>query len=1013
MSHKFISSILLFVIFGFFNSANAQQILTGTTTDNNGSSLPFVNILIESLSVGTTSDIDGKYTLEIPNQEDLVISFSYIGYSTLTVAYTGQSSIDAVLLEDSELLDEVVVVGYGVQRKSDVVGAVSSIVVDDAKIIPTTNIAEMLRGKSAGVQVTLTDPSPGGSSSILIRGKSTISGSNAPLFVVDGVPVDDINDINSEDIASMEILKDAASQAIYGARASNGVILITTKRGTTGRLKISYHGYRSTQKLVRNFDLYSGKEWVALRREAYRSESGRYDENGNEEYEPDDFVFTQEQIQILKEIESGERDYLNWEDEVINDATQQSHSLSFSAGSDKTSFYAGFGYFDQKGIISNSGYKRATARLNIDHKVSERFSFGTNISMSTDKKDIRDGSLNFITLPPIARLYDDNGEILRYPTGEIEKTSPLWDSRESENEIFSNKVQLNIFGQYEFFDDFTYKLSATASIRNVYGGSYKSRLHSNAFAVNGKGSVFEGNKQDYLLENIFNYNLDINDSHRMDFTFVQSSNSRSLDYYKSSATDFPNDLLGYHGIHTAATILPIERRPNTNTSFPFERQLLSFMGRARYYLNDKYIVTLTSRRDASSVFGPDNKWGFFPSVAVGWKAHLEPFIQKINVINELKFRASYGSVGNEGIRPYTTIGLAQSKNYIFDGAVYGGYSPGTSLFNPNLKWEESSTFNFGVDFGFFKNYIVGSFEFYNTKTKDLLLNESVPGSTGYKDILNNIGNLQNRGIELGITADLIRNADIEWSLITSFASNKTKILKLTNEVDSMGNFVDDISRKRFIGQPIDVIYDYQYDGIWSSQEEIDNSAFDEGIKEDFRLGDIRVKDIDGNGKIDGDDRVIVHKDPDWYGSLGTKFSFLGFDIYAELYHVAGAVKYNNYLAGFNEGGSLQGVLNGIKVNYWTPENTTGTYPRPRRNEFPSFLGTTAISDASYTRLRTVSLAYHLPKTWIKKLNLSDVTIYGTATNLVTWTDFLSYSPETTVGAYPDGKNFVFGVKITN
>lgn len=978
-----------------------QTLVKGSIQDEGGEVLSFVSILIEGTGEGTTSDLDGNFELTVDKDANPVFQFSYLGYQTLSIPFTGQSVLNVVMASESALLDEVVVVGYGTQKKSDVTGAVARVVVSDAKITPTTNVAEMLRGKSAGVQVTLDDASPGGSSKILIRGKNSFEGGNDPLFIIDGVPSDDINSINVEDVASIEILKDASAQAIYGARASNGVILITTKRGEAGKLKVSYHGYRSEQQLVRNFDLYSGQEWADLRMEAYRSEN-------NDMYEDSLFVFNELQREILQSKEFKNGEFVNWEDETINNATQQNHSLSFSTGTEKSSLYASFSYFDQNGIIPGSGYKRGTARVNIDHTVSDKFTFGTNIYMTTDKRDKRSGSLNFITLSPLARVRDENGDLIRFPTGVETTTSPLWNIRESTNESFKNQFQFTVFAEYKILKNLKYRLNTFVTRRNATGGAYETSLHSRAFATNGKATIFNSKNEEYLVENIIDYNVDINDNNRLDFTFVQSVNKRSFDYYKTIATEFPNDLLGYQGIGSAANILPVERRACDNCSYPSQRQLLSFMGRARYYLNDKYLVTLTARRDGSSVFAPGNKWGVFPSAAVAWKAHLEPFVQKMGFVNELKFRLSYGSIGNEAIAPYQTLGLASSENYIFGGVVTGGYQAGTQLFNPDLKWEESTTLNFGIDFGLFKNFLVGNFEVYDTKTHDLLIDRTTPGSTGYTKILSNIGEVQNKGVELGVTANLVSSKKLDWSMMATFANNATKILKLSNEVDSMGNFVDDPSRSRFIGQPIDVIYEYEYDGIWITEEEIEGSHMP-----DARPGDIRVKDNNGNGVIDSDDRIVIHKDPDWYGALSSRISFGGFDLYVEFYRVHNATKANNYLAGFNEGGTLQGVLNGIKVDYWTPENTTGTFPRPRRNENPSHIWAAAVSDASYTRLRTLSLTYHLPKSVLKKAKLSDVSIYGTATNLVTWTNYLSYSPEKNVDGYPDGQSFVFGIKINN
>ena len=991
--NKFILFILA-VLFQFSLMGQAQ--VKGIVQDEDGQPLSFVTILIEGTGNGTTSDLDGHFELEITKDTKPVLQFSYLGYQTLSVPFEGQAVLNVTMLTESAVLEEVVVVGYGTQKKSDVTGAVARVIVADAKTMPTTNVAEMLRGKSPGVQVTLGDASPGGNSSILIRGKNSLQGGNAPLFVVDGVPTDGniINSLNAEDIASIEILKDASAQAIYGARASNGVILITTKRGDTQKLKVSYHAYQSEQQLVKNFDLYSGQEWADLRMEAYRSEN-------NEMYEDSNFVFSALQLDILRSKAFKNGEFVNWEDETINNAAQQNHSLSFSTGTDNSSLYASFSYFNQNGIIPGSAYKRGTARINLDHKVSERFSFGANIYLTTDKRDRQSGSLGFITLPPLAKVRDENGDLVRHPTGEQTKTNPLWNIRESTNEFFRNEYQFTLFGEYKIFKNLSYKLRAFVGRRNGNGGSYRTRLHSEGFSNNGLATISNDLRTEYLVENILNYNLDINEKNRMDFTFVQSVNDRAYNYSKTIATEFPNDLLGYNGIASAANILPVQRTA-------WNRQMLSFMGRARYYLNDKYLVTLTARRDGSSVFAPGNKWGVFPSAAIAWKAHLEPFFQKMDMINELKFRLSYGSIGNEAINPYQTLGLASTENYIFGGVVAGGYQAGSQLFNPNLKWEESTTLNFGIDFGLFKNFLVGNFEVYDTRTKDLLIDRTTPGGTGYTKILTNLGEVQNKGIELGLTANILTKDKLNWSIMATFSNNSNKILKLSGELDSLGMPVDDVSRSRFIGQPIDVIFQYQYDGIWGSIEEIEGSHMP-----DARPGDIRVRDINGDGEINTDDRIIIRKDPDWIGALSSRFSLGNFDVYIEFYRVHNATKTNNYLAGFNEGGTLQGVLNGIKVNYWTPENPSGTFPRPRRNETPSYIWSAAVSDASYTRLRTLSLTYHLPKGILKKAKLSDVSIYGTATNLVTWTKYLSYSPENNVNGYPDGQNFVFGIKITN
>ncbi len=982
--------LLIGVIIFIQNSSIAQRVINGSITEGDNIPLGFVTVLEEGTSNGTVADIDGRYELTLEQDEGAFLVFSFIGYIGQRVKVTTQTTIDVVMEVGAELLDEIVVVGYGTQKKSDITGSVSTIVVDDARALPSTNVAEMLRGKSAGVQVTLRDPSPGGTSSILIRGRNSILGGNDPLFVVDGVPVDNIDNINVEDVESIEVLKDAAAQAIYGARASNGVILLTTKRGQKGSFKVAYHGYYGQQKLTRNFDLYDGNEWADLRREAFRSD------NINGEYEPDDFVFTPLQLEVL---ESGE--FVDWEDEVMQIAKQQNHALSLSGGSESTRLYASFGFFDQDGINPGSAYTRGTARLNIDQRVSDKFTVGANVYLLTDKRDIRSSSLSYITLPPLAKVRDENGELTRYPTGDPGTTNPLWNIRESTNELWANQYQFTVFGEYEFFEGFKYKLNSFISNRSTDGGSYQSSLHSSGFASNGRGQVFSDTRDEYLIENILTYDKTINSDNSFDITFLQSINRRKYNSSITTATGFPNDLLGYNGIESASDILPVER-------VAWERSLASFMGRIRYNFRDKYLFTVTGRSDGSSVFAPDNKWGFFPSAAFAWKAHREPFLEGVDAINELKFRVSYGSIGNEAISPYQTLGLASTENYIFGGSTAGGYQAGSSLFNPDLKWETSTTFNMGIDFGLFGNVLVGSLEFYNTETRDLLVNRTTPGGTGYSSIISNIGRVRNRGIELGTTVNILRRKDWDWSMTLTFTKNDNEILELFGEVDDEGNLLDDVSRNRFIGHPINVIYQYQYDGIWQTAEEIAGSHMP-----DAEPGNIRVVDVNGDGLSTPDDRVIIHADPDWYGSISTRLSFKGLELYADFYMVQGAWRTNNYLAGYNEGGTLQGVLNGIKVDYWLPEEPSGDFPRPVRSETPLHIWAAAVEDASYVRLRTLSLAYHFPQKWLKKAKLSDFTIYGTGTNVVTWTDYRSYSPELNAGSYPDGKSFVVGIKISN
>ena len=981
----------LVVVFTLHFSVLFSQIkISGEISDIDGNPLPYATVYEENTTNGSISDLNGNYSITLANESSNLV-FSFLGFKTTTVAYKGNPIINVSLIEDSQMLDDIVAVGYGVQKRSDITGSVSTVKIDDAKSLPTTNVAEMLRGKSAGVQVTLGDPRPGGNSNIIMRGVNSFIGSNAPLIVLDGVPIDNINTISPENIESIEILKDASAQAIYGARASNGIILVTTKRGDEGKLIASYHGYYGKKWLTNNFDLYSGDEWVKLRREAFRTAN-------NDEWEDDAVVFSPYQLELLEAEQ-----FVDWEDAVMQKAVQQSHSVTLQGGNKKISYYSGFGYYDQGGLIPSSGYKKGTARLNIDYKVNDNISFGTNIFLLSGVQDIESQGLNFVMLPPLATCYDENGDLERYPLGSTETThNPLWNIRESNQDKTSNEYRFNLFSDIKLTNNLTYRLNSSVLRSNSNEGRYRSSLHASAFAKGGEARLSSSSTEEFLIENILVFKQQFNDNNRFDFTAMQSVNERKYSWSRTTATGFPNDLLGYNGIEAATEILPVERVAS-------ERKLLSFMGRFRYYLNDKYLLTLTGRTDGSSVFASGNKWAFFPSAALAWKAHMEPFIKDLDFVNELKLRISYGSIGNEAIKPYQTKGLASAKNYIFGDVSYGGYGPGSALYNPDLMWETSTTLNGGIDFGLFKNILVGTLELYDTKTTDLLVDRTTPGSSGYKSMISNIGSVENKGIELSLTANIISKKNFDWSVSTTFSRNKNKILELFGEVDEDGNLLDDISRKRFIGQPINVIHTYQFDGIW---QYADTTSIPDSHMPDAEPGHIRVVDVNGDNTINTDDKIIVRKDPKWYGSISSRVNLYGFELFGDIYIVRGATKTNPYLADYNSGGTLHGNLNGIKVDYWTPEKPSNEFPRPNNAKADPYIWAGAVRDASYVRLRTLSLAYHMPKNWINKVKLSNLTLYGTLTNPFTWTDFKSYSPETTVGQYPDGKSFILGIKIS-
>lgn len=975
--------------------------IKGKIVDDKGEPLPGVSVLVKGTTSGSVSDVNGNYEVLIPDGATTLV-FSYVGFLKQEVVIGAQSNINITLNADSQTLSEIVVVGYGTQKRSDVSGAVSTINVNNATAIPTTNVSEMIRGQAAGVSISLSSARPGGTSDILIRGQRSIIGSNAPLVVLDGFPIENINDVNPDDIASMEILKDASSQAIYGARASNGVILITTKKGVSGKTNVNASTYYSSQKLTKNFDLYSPEEFAQFRREAKRTNnSGNYLPN-----DADNFGGAT----APEYLNYAAGNFANWEDAVLRNGGISNSTVSINGGGENTKVFSSINYFNQTGLIPSSGYKRGNFRLNLNHKINSRASIEANLNTATDKQEKETTGLDFITISPFTGPYDLNGNLVNNVAGANASSStinPLWSIRESSNDVKSNFYNINVVGNYKILDNLSYKINTLFSNKSIDEGSYRTRLHQEGLgATNGKAMVSNRLRQEYLIENILNYNLDINSANKLELTAVQSVNQIDNTYNVTNANNFPNDLLGYHGISSALNYKA--------TRTEDRRRLLSYMGRARYNLLDRYLFTVTARQDGSSVFSANDKWSFFPAAAFAWKMHEESFLKNVKAINELKFRMSYGSVGNQALSPYQTQGLVNVYNYVFNGNVYGGSLPGNQLPNPNITWETSTTFNTGLDFGIIENRLTGSVDYYTTNTTDLLLSIPVNSLTGFTSTISNGGESKNSGVELLLNYAILRNQNFKWNVNATFAKNKNQIVK-TGLLDGNGNPRDDENNNRFIGSPINIIYSYVFDGIFQTDQEALESA--QAKTPNFQTpatltaGSIRLKDVNGDGLINDLDKVKYKTQPDWFGSFATNLSYKGFDFLADIYVVKGATKRNPYLSDFNQGGTFQSVRNGIKVNYWTPENPSNEYPRPNFNSAPANIGVLAIQDASYVRLRTLSLGYTVPASFISKAHLNSLRVYFTGTNLITSTKYKSYNPENNPGDFPDAQAITFGINI--
>jgi len=986
---KHLCMLLILVTLGV--GATAQnKVITGNVTDEQGEFLPGVTVVEKGTTNGTVTNVDGNFSLTIGSNAAVIV-FSYIGMETQEIEIGSQSTINVSLKSSTIGMDEVVVVGYGVQKKSDVISSVVTVRPENVTKVPSTDIGEMLKGKAAGVFVTLGDAGPGSSSNILIRGKNSINGGNDPIVIADGVPIGGINDVNPNDIASIEILKDAAAQAIYGARASNGVILITTKRAQAGKASVNYSGYYGLQTVKRNFDIYSGEEFAQLKREAYRADNGNY--------LPDSDIFTATELEVLN---SGE--FVDWEEELLQLAPIQNHNLSVSTGNEGTKLYSSINYMNQEGVVPGTDYQKATIRFNLDQKINDWMSFGANTSwqISENNDPGTGGTLQrTITTSPLGKIYNEDGSYKLNPTDVQESYNPLLDIATTTNLKQDRNDIMNLFLDVTPFNGFKYRLNASRRSWNRKTESYSTAESLNGVRGGGmgQGSINFQDNVEWQVENIFTYDLERN-SHKLGLTGVQSITTSKYTGFINEANKLPNDLLGIYGLESAEI-----NTPNISAN---ERGLVSFVGRAQYSYNEKYYLTASMRADASTVFGANNKWGYFPAAAIGWNIYREEFIENISSISNLKLRASYGSVGNEAISPYRSQSTANQNDYMFDGVKRSGYVPGSFLPNPDLKWETSTTLNLAVDFGLWKNRLSGTFEFYNTRTKNLLVTQSLNASLGYTSMLTNLGEIENQGIEFTLNGVIVETRDLTVNAGLSVSSNNNKIIHLYG-TDENGDGVedDDVGNQWFIGQPIDVYYQWMPIGIWQEGEDIANSH-----QPDLEPGDIKILDANGDGVLNADDRIITHSDPDWYGSFNLDIKYKNFDLSADVMTVQGRVRWNNYNYGYNEGGSLRGILNGVKQDYWLPENPTGNWPRPQESNDRTNIWTLALEDASYVRLQNVTLGYTLPKSLLAKIKLSNVRFYCTGHNLITLTDYKSYSPEKNAADYPEAVSVVAGVQVS-
>lgn len=996
----------LFIMFSVFLSVsstmNAQtRRLSGTVVDATSEEpLTGVSVVIKGTQRGTITDVNGNFDLEVP--AGAVLEFSYIGYLRQEVAVRNENRIKVSLRENAELLDEVVVVGYGTQKKSDVTGSVTSVPKERLSKLPVNNVMQAIQGVAAGVNVTQSSSIPGDAPSVQVRGRNSVNASSEPYVVVDGIPLSktdgSINDINPNDIESVEILKDPSAVAIYGVNGSNGVILITTKRGGSGKPTIRYNGYGGIENFTHILEPSSPDEMLKRYAEYARIQQSSLYNGGPIRYQYEE-----------ENYKNGTT--TDWIDAVTQTGIVQDHNISMNGGTEDVKYFLSGDYMDQKGVVKGYNYKRYSFRTNMDVKATKYLTVGTSSFIVAHNRDGgRANLLNAAAMSPYAKMYNDDGSYTQYPM----YSETLWANPLLPTTLKPERRQFNIsvngYGEVDFgriwepLSGLKYKLNAGYTYVPYRTNEYEGKSVYNA---TGWGKIFNRESQTYTIENILTYARDFG-KHHFDFTGLYAAKSK---YYQEATAEgniFPNDDLEWGNLGAAST--------QKVGSYADLYRSVSQMGRINYSYDSRYLLTLTARRDGASVFGKNNKYTLFPSAAIGWNMANEAFMEPYNdVLNNLKLRVSYGTSGNEAIGIYQTLSLMDASSLTMDGQSNTTLKVKTRMGNDELQWEKSGGYNFGVDFGLWNNRVNGNLEFYTTKTSGILLLQSIPQITGYVDVWSNIGEVANKGVEFTINSKNIVIKDFSWSTTLVFGHNKNEILEI------YGNGKDDIGNRWFIGHPVGVIYDYTKVGIWQEEEIAAGKHI--GWDDTAQAGDLKLADISGpdgkpDGKIDDNDRSILGQtSPKWTGGMTNTFTYKDFSLSIFFNTVQGALRNNPQIgAAADELGRRNGPA---EIGYWTPENKSnewrslGNHSNSHGYGFPS--------DASFTRLKDVTLSYSLPKPVVSKIGVGGLQLYVSGRNLYTFTDWIGWDPEArdiTRGSdnwtvnYPLVRSLIFGINLT-
>ncbi|WP_417351557.1 SusC/RagA family TonB-linked outer membrane protein [Flavobacterium alkalisoli] len=962
-SHRLL--LVLALVFSTHLCWSQDMNVSGTVTSgDDGMGIPGALVAVKGTTTSVATDLDGNYTISAPL--NAVLQFSFIGYQSQEVTVTG-STINVVLQEEAQVLSEVVVVGYGTQRKEAVTGSVISIKGDAIREVPAPNITQALQGRLAGVEINQTSSQPGASMQIRIRGARSLTASNDPLIVLDGIPFPgSLTDISTDDIKSIDVLKDASATAIYGSRGANGVILITTNKGTLGqKAKFSYNSYYGVRNVFSDYPMMDGAKYAQLRADADMFS------NGVDEF---DDVNT------------------DWQDLFYRTGSVQNHHFNVSGGSTTGSYSFSTTYYKDEGVIPLQDYERFSLVSSLDQQIGNyvRVGFNTNNNYSVTNGSTL-GTYGVISMSPLANPYNEDGSwkrTVRMPLDEQwvysrDIMNDLGDRFLDQTKAFASYN--TVYGEVKIpgVEGLKYRLNLGGNIRMSTGGTYTGQ---GVFSTNpdtpSTATVNNSFNSNWAVENILSYDRTFAEKHTINAIALYSAQENFFNSSSISAREIPSDAFQFFNLGQAQGEITINP---ANQSYQ-KSGLVSYMGRLMYSYDDRYMVSATFRSDASSRLAPGHQWHSYPAVSAGWNIANESFMDGVDEISLLKFRIGYGETSNQSVDPYKTLGLLSTRPYNFGGDFVTGYYV-SELPNPNLGWEFSKTWNYGLDFGLFNNRLSGTLEYYVQNTNNVLLGVNLPPTSGVGSYTANIGETQNKGFELSLNGVILDNpSGVTWSAGFNLYSNKNKLTALASGQQ------EDEANWWFVGQPINVIYDYNKLGLWQ-----EGDPYLDILEPGGNVGMIRVEytgDYNEDGTptraIGPDDRQVLDVNPDFQGGFNTNVNYKNFD-----FGIVGGFQSGGILISTLYGSSgylnmLNGRRGNVDVDYWTPENTGAKYPKPggiTNGDNPKYGSTLGYFDASYVKIRTISLGYTFNQDFIKKAGIDKLRLYTTVQNA-----FVLYSP---------------------